>query len=181
MHRFLCIALCRAGHNICSYTAISIIQDSSGSDTDEFFSAMHKGKGKGKAKKKRKRTVTVTALLLDRFQNDTPKGASRKILEQEGRFKRLYITKYDTYDEVHLRVCGAYKITNYAFLECIKGGNKLAVSSNQKMNGQDLIVRRGCLYLCKDVDKVCTFVTDLVNIYRDCMYLFVKYITHYNM
>ena len=52
------IALCRAGHNICSHTAISIIQDLSGSDTDEFFSAMHKGKGK--TKKKRKRTVTVT-------------------------------------------------------------------------------------------------------------------------
>ena len=96
-------------------------------------------------------------------------------------FKRLYITKCDTYDEVHLRICGAYNIANYTFLECIKGGNKLAVSSNQKMNGQDLIVRRGWLYLCKDVDKVCTFVTDLVNIYRDCMYLFVKYFTHYNM
>ena len=141
---------------------------------------MHKGKGKTKKKRKR-RTVTVTALLLDRFQNDTPKGASRKILGQEGMFKRLYITKCDTYDEVHLRICGAYNIANYTFLECIKGGNKLAVSSNQKMNGQDLIVRRGWLYLCKDVDKVCTFVTDLVNIYRDCMYLFVKYFTHYNM
>ena len=52
------------------------------------------------------------------------------------------------------RICAAFGITKYLFLECVKGGNKLAISSNQRMDGHDLIVRRGCLYLCKDVDKI---------------------------
>ena len=109
-------------------------------------------KGKGKTKKKRKHTVTVTALLLDQFQDNAPKGASRKFLEQEKRFLKIFVSKYHTFEEVDQRICGAFGITKYKFLECVKGGNKLALSSNQKMDGKDLIVRHGYLYLCKDVD-----------------------------
>ena len=98
--------------------------------------------------------VTVTALLLDRYQNKVPKGASRTLLEQKKKFKKLYVTKCDTHEEIDKKIRGAFGIAKYNFLECVQGGNKLAVSSNQKMDGKDLIVRRGCLYLCKEVDKV---------------------------
>ena len=49
------------------------------------------------------------------------------------------------------KIRAAYGVEKYFFLECIKGGNKLVLSSNQKMNGSDIIVRRGCLYLSKVV------------------------------
>ena len=102
--------------------------------------------------------MTVTALLLDRYQSNVPKGALRTLLEKEKKFKKLYVSKCDTYEEVDKKIRGAFRITKYNFLECVQGGNKLAVSSNQKMDGQDLIIRRGCLYLCKDVNKVHTYM-----------------------
>ena len=64
-------------------------------------------------------TVTVTALLLDKFQDNVPKGASRKLLEQEKGLKRLFVSKCDTYEEIDQRISGAFVITEYKFLECI--------------------------------------------------------------
>jgi len=74
-------------------------------------------------------------------------------MQNEGRFKQLSVLKSDSYAQVNMKICGTYKISNlkYKFLECIKGGNKLVISSNQALNGSEVILRRRCLYLCKEV------------------------------
>jgi len=82
-------------------------------------------------------------------------------MEREGRFRRLSILKSDSYAQVNMKIYEAYRISNlkYKFLECIKGGNKLVISSNQAMNGSEAILRRRCLYLCKEVCLyICTSV-----------------------
>ena len=71
------------------------------------------------------------------------------MLEVNGKFKRLFVSKCDNHEAVDTKIRNVFGIEQYLFLECIKGGNKLIVSSNQQMTGNDVIVRRGCLYLSK--------------------------------
>ena len=75
-------------------------------------------------------------------------------LQQQQKIKRLYVSRSDTYNDLHEKISWVFGVKKYTFLECVKGGNHLAISSNQHMNGLDAISRRGCLYLCKDTDKV---------------------------
>jgi len=35
------------------------------------------------------------------------------------------------------KIAGAFHAENYLYLECIKGGNKLIISTNQQMDGRD--------------------------------------------
>jgi len=39
-------------------------------------------------------------------------------------FKRLFVSKHDDYGTVDTKICAAYGVEKYFFLECIKGGNK---------------------------------------------------------
>jgi len=48
----------------------------------------------------------------------------------------------------------AFGTNDYTYLECIKGGNKLMISSNQSIDGKDVIERRACLYLVRNTPKV---------------------------
>jgi len=88
---------------------------------------------------------------LDGYQENVPKGPLREELELNGKLKRISVTKETSPPQVKEKICSAYKIEDYTYLECIRGGNKLIRSSNQLMNGKEAIVRRGCLYLCKEV------------------------------
>lgn len=110
---------------------------------------------KDKKKDKKKKTVTVTAILLENFQEDVPKKSSRILLEQENKIKKLFVSRSDTHNDLDERIRWVFGVDDYTFLECIKGGNKLIISSNQHMDGLDAIHRRGALYLCKGSDKVC--------------------------
>ena len=101
---------------------------------------------------KKKPRVTVTAVLLDKFQDNVPKGKTRKMLEVSGRFRRLFVSRCDDHGAVDTKIRNLFGVEQYLFLECVKGGNKLIVSSNQQMNGSEVIVRRGCLYLCKVIN-----------------------------
>ena len=108
------------------------------------------GQKKGKASKKKPPTsIPITAVLLDKFQENVPRGEARTLLKQNGYFKRLYAHKDQDHRAVDSTIRTAFNVDSYLFLECIRGGNKLIRSSNQRMNGTDVIVRRGCLYLCK--------------------------------
>jgi len=83
-----------------------------------------------------------------------PKGRERISLEAGGKLKRLYVNKDASHNDVKEKICTAYNIRSFTYLECVKGGNKLIVSSNQLMDGNEAIVRRGCLYLCKEVSII---------------------------
>ena len=110
---------------------------------------------KNKKKDTKKKTVTVTAVLLDIFQENVPRNSSRALLQQKNKIKKLFVSRSDTHNDLDKRIRWVFGIDDYTFLECIKGGNKLIISSNQCMDGLDAIHRRGSLYLCKRIDKVC--------------------------
>ena len=106
---------------------------------------------KGKTSRK---SVSVYTMMLDKFQNDVPKGAARQKLEQEGKTKRMFASRTSSPQQVNEKIGVAFGTNDYTFLECIKGGNKLIISSNQAMDGRDVIERRGCLYLFRNTPKV---------------------------
>ena len=105
-------------------------------------------------------------MLLERFQEDVPKRAIRRKLEEEKKVKKLFVSRADTHEDLDKRICWIFGIRNYTFLECINGGNKLVVSSNQQMDGQDAIQRRGCLYICKSAAKVATIYYTEIILYK---------------
>ena len=102
---------------------------------------------KDKKKDMKKKCVTVTVVLLDKFQENVPKKSNRALLEQKNKIKKLFVSRSDTHDNLDERIRWVFGVNEYTFLECIKGGNKLIVSSNQHMDGLDAIQRRGSLYL----------------------------------
>ena len=71
------------------------------------------------------------------------------------------MSRSDTHKDLDERISWVFGIKKYKFLECVKGGNQLIISSNQHMDGIDAINRRGCLYLCKDTGKVRTQDSEL--------------------
>ena len=89
--------------------------------------------------------------MLDKYQYDVPKSDDRKRLEYEKKVKKTFVTRHDTPSELRTKISWIFGTTNFQYLECVCSGNKLILSSNQKMNGQDAIHRRGCLYMCKKV------------------------------
>ena len=112
-------------------------------------------------KNKKKRGVSVTAILLEKFQKNVPKKCSREFLRQQQRVKRLFVFRSDTHKDLDEKISWVFGVKEYKFLECIKNGNQLVISSNQHMDGLDAINRRGCLYLCKDTSKVRINITTL--------------------
>ena len=106
------------------------------------------------SKRKGRKKVTVTVMLLERFQESVPKAAARRKLEEEKKVKKLFVSRTDSYEDLDKCICWVFGIHDYTFLECINNGHKLVVSSNQQMDGQDAIQRRGCLYICKSAAKV---------------------------
>ena len=105
-------------------------------------------------KNKKKRVVSVKAILLEKFQKNVPKKSSREFLQQQQRMKRLFVSRSDTHKHLDEKISWVFGVKEYKFLECIKNGNQLVISSNQHMDGVDAINRRGCLYLCEDTGKV---------------------------
>ena len=139
---------------ICKVTKFSPYQASPSHSNEIRTNGNSKSLTKDKKKDTKKKTVTVTAVLLDKFQENVPRKSSRE-LQQKNKIKKLFVSMFDTYNDLDERIRWVFGIDDYTFLECIKGGNKLIISSNQCMDGLDAIHRRGSLYLCKGIDRVC--------------------------
>ena len=111
----------------------------------------------GRSQKKSLRKVSVTVVLLERYQKNVPRNADKKMLQDEGKYKKVFFTRADSPKEVKAKISWAFKTADlaadtFSYLECTSSGSKLILSSNQLMNGNDAIERRGCLYICKTRD-----------------------------
>ena len=104
-----------------------------------------------KAKGKGGRKVSVKVIMLDKYQHDVPRSDDRKRLEYQKKVKKIFVTRNDTPSELRTKISWIFGTSSYQYLECVCSGNKLILSSNQNMNGQDAIHRRGYLYMCKKV------------------------------
>jgi len=72
-----------------------------------------------------------------------------KKLEKDGNTKKIYASRIDSSQQINKKIQFAFGTNDYTYLECINGGHKLLISSNQSMDGRDVIERCGCLYLFK--------------------------------
>jgi len=92
--------------------------------------------------------------MLDKFQPDTPRGDARAQMISSGKAKRIQASRTHTSSEISEKISVAFGTKDFTFLECVRGGNKLIISSNQAMDGRDAIERRGSLYLFRNTNKV---------------------------
>ena len=62
-------------------------------------------------KRKGRKKITVTVMLLERFQEDVPKRAIRRKLEEE-KVKKLFVSRADTHEDLDKCICWIFGIHN---------------------------------------------------------------------
>ena len=78
-----------------------------------------------------------------------PKGKVRQSLAQKGRMQNIKVKRSMSPKEVNDLVVKAFGIEGYTVLECDVSGHNLVKSSEQEIDGDAAVGRRGCLYLCE--------------------------------
>ena len=107
-------------------------------------------------KKKKKRAIpskkskptNLKVFMLDKQQNKVPKGEVRKRLEKKDQVQIVAIYREMDSDGVKEAILNTFKwVHSYSILSCESGGHSLIKSSDQSPSGEDIIKRRGPLYL----------------------------------
>ena len=52
------------------------------------------------------------------------------------------------------KIKGAFAVSNFTVLECDVTGHQLVKAADQDINGDELVARKGCLYLCEVFPEV---------------------------
>ena len=116
-------------------------------------------KRKKKAANSLGRPTNVKVMVLKSFSPYIPRGRPRNVLKQEGREKSLLFRRSMNAAEVRsTNVRGFSNITTlqektwcYLHSDC---DNHLTVHKNQALDGNDVINRKGSLYICPTPPKV---------------------------
>jgi len=95
-------------------------------------------------------------VLLNRYWQSLLKKQQHIQLKDEGRVVNLEFIRTMSSDDVKKSIRAGFKISiiNLTFLE-VKNG-RLLVSSNQQPTGNNVIDKRGALYICESCDEVHT-------------------------
>lgn len=97
---------------------------------------------------KRGKPTNVKVFMLDNKQRKVPKGEERKRLEKRDQVQTVKIYREMNSDEVKEAILNTFKwVRSYTILACQSGGHSLVVSDNQDLNGEEMVKRRGPLYL----------------------------------
>ena len=100
------------------------------------------------------RPTNIKVMILKKFSPFIPRGRPRNLLRQEGRevtlqFRRTM--KPDEVQDVIIRGFPALHDLPWSYLAC-DSDNRLSMSKNQQLDGNDIINRKGCLYICPKVN-----------------------------
>lgn len=106
-------------------------------------------KKKAAIKRKHEKSVTVTVIMMPRFVPGIPKGKVRKHLASKGRMLSLKITRNMSSQEMRDKVLRVFNVSTYTVLSCDSTGHVLLKSCDQDIDGEGVLQRRGCLYLCE--------------------------------
>ena len=86
--------------------------------------------------------------MVDKTQRKIPKGEERKRLEKRDRVQTVKIYCEMNSDELKETILNTFKwVRSYTNLACQSSGHSLVVNDNQHLNGEELVKRRGPLYL----------------------------------
>ena len=120
---------------------------------DSIVEPQKKKKKKAIPSKKSKPT-NLKVFMLDKQQKKVPKGEARKRLEKKDRVQVIKIHREMDSDELKEAILNTFKwVHSYSILTCESGGHSLVESDDQNPNGEDVVKRRGPLYLAiKDSD-----------------------------
>lgn len=105
-------------------------------------------KKKAAVKKANVRPVSMNVVLMKHYSRSIPKGRARKKLIDKERIKTLKFTRDMSADGIKTKILSAFKVNDYTVLACDTLSQSL-VKGEQNVNGEDVIGRRGCLYLCE--------------------------------
>ena len=107
-------------------------------------------KKKKKAAVSQGRPTNVKVLILKSFSSFIPRGKPRNLLRQEGREITLQFRRSMKHDEVKDTIIRGFpalqNMEGWSYLAC-DSDHRLSVSKNQKLDGNDVINRKGCLYI----------------------------------
>ena len=116
--------------------------------TAKSFVAEAHRKKKAAIKKPITRPVTMKVVLVKNYSSRIPKGRARKKLINNERIRAMKFTRDMSNEDVKAKILGAFKIKDYTVLACDTLSQSL-MKGEQEISGEDVIGRRGCLYLCE--------------------------------
>ena len=100
------------------------------------------------------RPTSVKVMALKSFTKYIPRGKQRSTLKKADRERSLLFKRSMTSEEVRCTIAmgfsdiAAVREKNWTYLQC-DCDNHLAISKNQALNGNDVINRKGSLYICE--------------------------------
>ena len=107
-------------------------------------------KKKKKAVVSQGRPTNVKVLILKSFSSFIPWGKPMNLLRQEGREITLQFRRSMKHDEVTDTIIHGFptlqNMEGWSYLAC-DSDHRLSMSRNQKLYGNDVINRKGCLYI----------------------------------
>ena len=97
---------------------------------------------------KRGKPTNMKVFMLDKNQRKVPKGEDRKRLERRDQVQTVKIYRGMNSDELKEAILNTFKwLRSYTILACQSGGTSLVVNDNQHLSGEEMVKRRGPLYL----------------------------------
>ena len=113
---------------------------------------------KKKAAITKQRPSQVTVVMMKEYCPTIPKGKFRQKLASKGKIQTLRFTRIMTHSEVRDKILDAFDVRSFVVLDCDNTGHNLIKSSDQLVDGERAIVRKGALYLCENFDMVCLII-----------------------
>ena len=116
---------------------------------------------KAAIKGKSERPVTVSVMMMKKYCPVIPKGKVRKRLASEGRMQNLKVTRNMNAKAIREKILRGFGVLDYTVLGCDSTGHNLLKSCDQDLDGELVIQRRGCLYLCEVFEVWHPFIMQL--------------------
>ena len=90
----------------------------------------------------------IDVVMLKKFQTRIPKGDLRQELVDEGRIKKVMLSRHMSPSSIKQKILEEFKCDDFVLLHCHKGELTRA-KDDEELTAQLAIARRGCLYLCQ--------------------------------
>ncbi len=103
------------------------------------------------------RVTNVQVVMLHSFTPNLPRGKCRADLKKDGGIQTLQFRRSMTPLQVQNQIIrGFQSIADlHAWTVLESSYNRLAAAKKQMIDGEDVINRKGCLYLCQKPKAVC--------------------------
>ena len=109
---------------------------------------------KKKAAITRQRDSIITVILMDKYFPCIPRGKRRQKLASMGKFQTIQFNRLMSHREVKNKIVRAFEVDDFVVLDSDAAGHNLVKCENQDIDGEKVVKRKGCLYLCKEFDLV---------------------------